>query len=577
MRLRVRLKSLVLLAVLSSCVVLYNLIAVHLGGLQVGADVKTNRVARITAGDLMAIGRYSDPAPAPATVQSIDNKVTYDTLTITNSTDIKNIHLASSVGYDILSSSSYDGKRILSQPPLVGPVTRLQESERGGGGSVGEGGVGGEGGGVGGKGGGGGGGVGGGIGGRGGLGGGEGGEEGRGGIPGSSNDSWQTEPGNPVTGNKKQQKTCIGGCQFRKLREQSLAALAQIRSKSPSRTAKDGKIIRINTCDQACRLAKLRQHGMRKGGYSSRVQVENVTLPDSWTVTRELVDRLSSRRKHVNEVCKKYGLDKPSETYQPNAWEYLVNAKHGLVWCNVFKAASSTWFYNFNLLAGYTEQELLHAKDTPIQLARKRYARPSVAELHKAMNSTPQPLSFMIARHPLERLVSGFRDKILSGSRYYSKLSRTILHRYKDMRNGEETDKAKSWSFFGKTKPKAVVPSFAQFVQFLLDEAAKGHRLDEHWTPINNFCTPCLVDFDVFAKVETMEEDGNYIIFSAGIQDVIKPKRINRSRNEPTNAVADKYLCQLSESQMDGLLKLYRYDIEMFSYDVSKYVNCTHS
>ncbi|XP_068230810.1 carbohydrate sulfotransferase 11-like isoform X2 [Palaemon carinicauda] len=318
-------------------------------------------------------------------------------------------------------------------------------------------------------------------------------------------------------------------------------------------------------------------HKSRRFVAKITASVENVTLPHSWTVTQELVDRLTARRNHVQKVCKKYGLDKPTKTYQPNAWEFLINAKYGLVWCNVFKAASSTWFYNFNLLAGFTEQELLHAKETPIQLARKRYARPTVEDLQQIMNSTRQPLSFLIARHPLQRLVSGYRDKILSGNRYYSKLARNILRQYRDLGKGTEKDKPPGSALIERSNPRAIVPSFPQFVQYLLDESTKGRRLDEHWTPISDFCTPCLVKFDVFAKVETMEEDGNYIIFSAGIHDVIKPKRINRSRNEPTDTVADKFLCQLSPKQMDGLLKLYKYDIELFEYDVSKYVNCTRS
>ncbi|XP_045594046.1 LOW QUALITY PROTEIN: carbohydrate sulfotransferase 11 [Procambarus clarkii] len=330
-------------------------------------------------------------------------------------------------------------------------------------------------------------------------------------------------------------------------------------------------------CDKACRAANLKNHKLHRGaGYAARVQVETMTLPDSWTVTQALVDRLSVRRNHVREVCRKYGLDKPSETYQPNAWEFLINEKYGLVWCNIFKAASSTWFYNFNLLAGFSETELLHSKDTPIQLARKRYARPSVEELQKFMNSSQQPLSFMIARHPLKRLVSGYRDKIHSGNRYYSRLSRAIMKQYPQLK--PETLAPRSFrSFFGRAGPLSVVPSFPQFIQFLIDENAKGAKLDEHWTPMNRFCTPCLVPFDVFAKIETLEEDGNYIIFSAGIEDVIKPKRINRSRNEPTEEVADKFLCQLSQKQMEDLLELYKYDIELFEYDVSKYINCTKS
>ncbi|XP_066942973.1 carbohydrate sulfotransferase 8-like isoform X1 [Macrobrachium rosenbergii] len=527
MRLRLRLRSLFLLALLSTCVVIYSFVGVHFGShLELsGESHKARRVvARITADDLIALGRYSDPVAAPIVIQN-NGRNAFGIQTIVNSSDIRNLDISAPAGIETSakSTSTAGETSLLSQAPLVAPgslsASPLKEASRA--------------------------------------------------LPPAA----VAAP--PAEGNEK---PCDGGCHFRRLREQSLAVLSQVRARKIEKTLeKDGKITRTLICDQACRLAQLKNRGAHRGGYSSRVQVENVTLPDSWTVTRELVDRLTARRNHVQKVCKKYGLNKPTKTYQPNAWEFLINAKFGLVWCNVFKAASSTWFYNFNLLAGFTEQELLHAKETPIQLARKRYARPTVEELQQVLNSTRQPLSFLIARHPLQRLVSGYRDKILSGNRYYSKLARTILRQYRDLGKGEERDKPQAWAVFGRSTPRSIVPSFPQFVQYLLDESARGHRLDEHWTPVSEFCTPCLVDFDVFAKVETMEEDGNYIIFSAGIQDVIKPKRINRSRNEPTDAVADKFLCQLSPRQMDGLLKLYKYDIELFEYDVSKYVNCTRS
>ena len=52
-----------------------------------------------------------------------------------------------------------------------------------------------------------------------------------------------------------------------------------------------------------------------------------------------------------------------------------------------------------------------------------------------------------------------------------------------------------------KAVARIVVPTFPQFVQFIIDSEKKGEMLDEHWTPINKFCTPCLFDFDVIAKV----------------------------------------------------------------------------
>ena len=51
---------------------------------------------------------------------------------------------------------------------------------------------------------------------------------------------------------------------------------------------------------------------------------------------------------------------------------------------------------------------------------------------------------------------------------------------------------------------KYVGPSFSQFVQFIVDNAEDGVKLDEHWTPMSAFCTPCLVDFDVYAKVKLL-------------------------------------------------------------------------
>merc|ERR1712179_768829 len=93
----------------------------------------------------------------------------------------------------------------------------------------------------------------------------------------------------------------------------------------------------------------------------------------------------------------------------PNAWEFLISKKHNLIWCTVFKAASSTWFYNFNLLAGYTEHQQMDGFKMPMELARTIYQRPSIGELESAISSSPSPMTFMISRHPLTRLVSVYR------------------------------------------------------------------------------------------------------------------------------------------------------------------------
>lgn len=53
------------------------------------------------------------------------------------------------------------------------------------------------------------------------------------------------------------------------------------------------------------------------------------------------------RRDVLVDACQKWKLN---GRYPPNAWEFFISAGHGLAWCNVFKAASSTWLYYFNVL-----------------------------------------------------------------------------------------------------------------------------------------------------------------------------------------------------------------------------------
>lgn len=163
--------------------------------------------------------------------------------------------------------------------------------------------------------------------------------------------------------------------------------------------------------------------------------------------------RMEKRRKHLKKACRNFGLDIPANDtlHRPNSWEFLVNKEHRLVWCNVFKAASSSWMYNFNILAGwelkyvqfqftipipivlsysYSPKFLSRTKSVPLVLARQRYPRIALNELREAMaNST----SFIIVRHPLERLLSAYRDKIQNSlpNTHHRKLGGDIIKKYR--------------------------------------------------------------------------------------------------------------------------------------------------
>lgn len=93
--------------------------------------------------------------------------------------------------------------------------------------------------------------------------------------------------------------------------------------------------------------------------------------------------RMQMRNDRLAQKCHEYGLDerRNDSLHRPNAWEYLVNKKHHVVWCNVFKAASTSWMYNFNILAGYSPEFLRKSNIVPLELARKRYERVNAAQV----------------------------------------------------------------------------------------------------------------------------------------------------------------------------------------------------
>ncbi len=54
---------------------------------------------------------------------------------------------------------------------------------------------------------------------------------------------------------------------------------------------------------------------------------------------------MKDRMNQMQMVCRQHELDKPGEDslHQPNPWEYFIaETKYmNIVWCNVFKSASS--------------------------------------------------------------------------------------------------------------------------------------------------------------------------------------------------------------------------------------------
>lgn len=171
---------------------------------------------------------------------------------------------------------------------------------------------------------------------------------------------------------------------------------------------------------------------------------------------------------------------------------------------------------------GYEPSYLQRTHRNPIELARVVFPRPKLDELIETLQTS---VSFLIAREPFERLISGYRNK-LEGFRnqYYKPIANYIVEKYRS-----EED---------KIRLPNKGPTFKEFIQFLIRSHKNNDTFNEHWAPIYQFCTPCTVNFTLIAKVETLDRDSNFIIRQSGLEQLLLGKKtggrkhFNRSHNQ---------------------------------------------
>lgn len=88
-----------------------------------------------------------------------------------------------------------------------------------------------------------------------------------------------------------------------------------------------------------------------------------------------------------------------------------------------------------------------------------------------------------------------------------------------------------------------------------------------HWTPIVEFCTPCMFDFTIIAHTETLQDDQEFIIKMAHLGHLIQPQWKNAGRGTTSSHVS-KYYSQLTRSQILQLYHIYRYAKYLIIVDV---------
>ena len=166
----------------------------------------------------------------------------------------------------------------------------------------------------------------------------------------------------------------------------------------------------------------------------------------------------------------------------------------------------------------------------------------------------------MIVRHPFERLLSAYRDKLEDSEsgrehgtwHYYQQYGKAIVAKYR--KNELQTTR--------------IEPTFAEFVEYLIHTDLALYA-DDHWIPYYLFCTPCLVNYDLIIKFETFEQDVG--LFLDRVRSDRSPEWKHMTRGGRSIDKIHSYFSQLSRRQIEALYEKFQFDFQLFGYSVDEY------
>lgn len=301
----------------------------------------------------------------------------------------------------------------------------------------------------------------------------------------------------------------------------------------------------------------------------------------------QLEEEQGRRLEALSNTCKKYNLgnksqnsdltllDPEAEEFQsfllkqnlPNRpmWQNLYCSKeHKMAFCPVWKAASTFMLKKFLMLAPsgkYETKESVKRLDGQANtLARKEFGYLPSWDLYPEF--TEKGSTILFVRHPFERILSAFRDKLedpaVKGRQfneyYYNKYGRRVVMYYRKEKI---------------TGPSFKYPRFSEFVDFLLEREIRYD--DEHWAPFFKECTPCHIHYNFIGHFETLYWDIHLLANKTNLVDKWDDQT-DYFQSSTYKKVSEEYFATIDRDKIKKLYNRYKIDFELFGYSPDEYI-----
>lgn len=180
----------------------------------------------------------------------------------------------------------------------------------------------------------------------------------------------------------------------------------------------------------------------------------------------------------------------------------------------------------------------------------------------KRMDLLNSYTSFLMVRHPFERLLSAYRNKLEdkdkpSAKYFQSRIGKFIIKKYRKDASSEEIRKGEN-------------VTFAEFVRYLIDhdissDITDDENVNEHWRPIFKLCHPCRLNYTFIGKYERFDDDSRVLL---NLIDAPSNIKVPLTKSSRTNELLKYYFQQLSIKDIEQLYRFYELDFKLFDYNL---------
>lgn len=289
---------------------------------------------------------------------------------------------------------------------------------------------------------------------------------------------------------------------------------------------------------------------------NSPVQMDAPKLQRESMSDEKLKKIFDERKQRLQSFCKNRYPDatKKSWTDRPKHI-YVADVDLGLLGCAPLKAGSSTWkawwWYHMTPDMDHEGRSVPGHQGTISKIP---------VEHGEDLLNHPDKIRFLVVRHPLLRFYSGWHQKFAKSD----PTSAQMLKRSAQLRELAEKNMK------NETEPMTV--DFDDFAH--LYGTTPYVSVNSHFDSITNHCDICSFNYDYILKIETMNDEANYILRKTGMD--IKPSDGFMHRNSQLttderipSTVMQHTLLHMNLTDIQNLQKRFESDYDAFGYGIS--------